>query len=224
MKERNYYINLLKLSSGNKNQKRGLVKLKNSQITKEQYDYLTSICNNIINLKPIDYDKIEEFSKIILPVFNKYSLTWTDTALMGFCLIDLALTKQETILKSDNNINNQILIDLVNNYKKLLFQQSIHIKGIMEVCDSSSLTRNKGFNITQSLTDISCSLMERFDVLEKYNFSCAYCGRSPPEVFLQLDHIIPKCKGGTNDIDNLAPSCWECNNGKRGRILKNGKV
>ena len=31
-----------------------------------------------------------------------------------------------------------------------------------------------------------------------------------------IDHIIPLWRGGTNDRDNLAPSCWTCNM-KRGR-------
>ena len=48
-----------------------------------------------------------------------------------------------------------------------------------------------------------------------------YCGRSPPEVKLQLDHIFPVSKGGTNKLSNLVPACFECNNGKRDKILKN---
>ena len=32
---------------------------------------------------------------------------------------------------------------------------------------------------------------------------------------MQLEHIIPKFKQGTNHDNNLVPSCFECNNGKR---------
>jgi hypothetical protein len=33
---------------------------------------------------------------------------------------------------------------------------------------------------------------------------------------LQVDHIVPVCEGGSDDLINLATSCWECNSGKSG--------
>jgi hypothetical protein len=62
---------------------------------------------------------------------------------------------------------------------------------------------------------------QRFEVFKKYNFTCQYCGRHTPEVILEIDHIIPKSKGGTDDIDNLTVSCFECNRGKSGTLLDN---
>lgn len=57
----------------------------------------------------------------------------------------------------------------------------------------------------------------RFRVLLRDNFTCVYCGRNPKEdgVKLEVDHIIPKSRGGTDDIDNLVTACWECNQGKK---------
>ena len=60
----------------------------------------------------------------------------------------------------------------------------------------------------------------RFFVLEKSNFSCVYCGRKAPEVQLEIEHIIPKSKGGTNKIENLVASCTECNLEKGDILLK----
>lgn len=54
----------------------------------------------------------------------------------------------------------------------------------------------------------------RFDVFKRDNFTCAYCGRRPPTVTLEVDHIIPLAEGGTHDPENLATSCWDCNRGK----------
>lgn len=54
----------------------------------------------------------------------------------------------------------------------------------------------------------------RFQVLQRDNFTCQYCGRSAPNVSLEVDHVVPVAKGGTNDIENLVTSCWECNIGK----------
>lgn len=54
----------------------------------------------------------------------------------------------------------------------------------------------------------------RFEVFKRDRFTCQYCGGKPPEVTLELDHIHPVAKGGTNDILNLCTSCKECNRGK----------
>lgn len=66
---------------------------------------------------------------------------------------------------------------------------------------------------------MSITNKQRFEVFKKYNFTCQYCGRRTPEVILEIDHIIPKSRGGTDDIDNLTVSCFECNRGKSGTIL-----
>ncbi len=54
----------------------------------------------------------------------------------------------------------------------------------------------------------------RFDVFKRDLFCCQYCGNYPPTVVLEVDHIIPVSKKGTNDIDNLITSCFDCNRGK----------
>lgn len=60
------------------------------------------------------------------------------------------------------------------------------------------------------------SSRDRFDVFKRDRFTCQYCGRTPPVVVLQVDHIIPVCEGGSGDIDNLVTACEECNRGKAG--------
>ena len=54
----------------------------------------------------------------------------------------------------------------------------------------------------------------RFEVFKRDNFKCQYCGRSAPDVILEVDHITPVAEGGDNDILNLITSCKECNRGK----------
>lgn len=54
----------------------------------------------------------------------------------------------------------------------------------------------------------------RFEVFKRDKFTCQYCGKSAPDVVLQVDHVIPVSKGGTNEIMNLVTSCLECNLGK----------
>ena len=59
----------------------------------------------------------------------------------------------------------------------------------------------------------------RFDVFKRDKFICQYCGRSAPEVILEVDHIKPVSKGGSNDMMNLVTSCSDCNRGKSAREL-----
>ena len=54
----------------------------------------------------------------------------------------------------------------------------------------------------------------RFEVFKRDGFCCQYCGNNPPLVVLEVDHIQPKSKGGSDDIDNLVTSCFDCNRGK----------
>ena len=59
----------------------------------------------------------------------------------------------------------------------------------------------------------------RFDIFARDSFTCQYCGRRPPEIVLELDHIHPRAKGGTDEIINLITSCWDCNRGKAAKVI-----
>ncbi len=59
----------------------------------------------------------------------------------------------------------------------------------------------------------------RFEVFKRDGFTCQYCGRSAPDVILEVDHIKSVKNGGDNDIMNLITSCFDCNRGKGKRKL-----
>jgi hypothetical protein len=59
----------------------------------------------------------------------------------------------------------------------------------------------------------------RFEIFKRDKFVCQYCGRTPPEVKLELDHIVPVSQGGSEEWTNLITSCWDCNRGKGGEPL-----
>lgn len=63
---------------------------------------------------------------------------------------------------------------------------------------------------------MAVSIRVRFEVFKRDNFTCRYCGRTSPDVVLEVDHIVPICEGGSDDAINLAASCWDCNHGKSG--------
>lgn len=49
-------------------------------------------------------------------------------------------------------------------------------------------------------------------LLEKWKRRCAYCGTKTGR--LEIDHIVPKSKGGTDKVSNLTLSCLKCNQKK----------
>lgn len=55
-----------------------------------------------------------------------------------------------------------------------------------------------------------------YTVLARDRWTCCSCGRSTREsgVLLEVDHIIPRSKGGTDDLHNLQTLCKKCNVGK----------
>ena len=67
--------------------------------------------------------------------------------------------------------------------------------------------------------DPKWNLKRRFSILMRFSFTCQYCGRKPPEVILEIDHILPRAKGGRTTKENLTVSCRECNQGKTDTLL-----
>lgn len=49
-------------------------------------------------------------------------------------------------------------------------------------------------------------------LLEKWGRACVYCGKK--DIPLEIEHIVPKSKGGSNRISNLTISCVNCNRKK----------
>jgi 5-methylcytosine-specific restriction endonuclease McrA len=46
-------------------------------------------------------------------------------------------------------------------------------------------------------------------LLEKWQRTCAYCSKE--HIPLQIEHIVPKARGGSNRVSNLCLSCEKCN-------------
>jgi len=55
-------------------------------------------------------------------------------------------------------------------------------------------------------------------LLEKWGRKCAYCGKEG--VPLEIEHIVPKSRGGTDRISNLTLACHECNQKKGNQFIE----
>jgi 5-methylcytosine-specific restriction endonuclease McrA len=72
----------------------------------------------------------------------------------------------------------------------------------------------------------SCSRGMKRKVLAKTSGRCWYCGVMLAQHYPlkptseTLDHLIPKCRGGTNDVANLVPTCRRCNLAKDSMTLE----
>lgn len=57
----------------------------------------------------------------------------------------------------------------------------------------------------------------RYNIYARDKCTCQYCGRKLPRHELNLDHVIPRSKGGSSIWENVVCSCQECNRQKGGR-------
>ncbi|NDC36353.1 MAG: HIT family hydrolase, partial [Synechococcaceae bacterium WB9_2_112] len=66
---------------------------------------------------------------------------------------------------------------------------------------------------SRNRTAISGSV--KYRVLTRARGRCECCGAHEHQRALEVDHIIPKNHGGSDDISNLQALCFRCNAGKR---------
>ena len=62
---------------------------------------------------------------------------------------------------------------------------------------------------------MSISRNRRRGILDVHKGVCHYCGG----VACQIDHVVPKVAGGTDDLGNLTATCAPCNQRKGPRRL-----
>jgi 5-methylcytosine-specific restriction endonuclease McrA len=60
----------------------------------------------------------------------------------------------------------------------------------------------------------------RKSVLNMSGGKCWYCGNSLTIDTLTVDHVLPVAEGGSNDPQNLVPSCKSCNSKKKHKSME----
>lgn len=62
--------------------------------------------------------------------------------------------------------------------------------------------------------------LTRKNIYDRDNHKCQYCGKKFPTDELNIDHVIPRSRGGKNTWDNLVCSCIKCNRKKKNNTPK----
>ncbi len=103
------------------------------------------------------------------------------------------------------------------------------VKKLIKFCPISSIATELVRFDPQKLVDPEISGTEyqqgtlyqyevREYLLEKFNRTCVYCGAK--DTPLEVEHIVPKSKGGSNSVSNLTLACVPCNQAKSNQDIK----
>ena len=60
----------------------------------------------------------------------------------------------------------------------------------------------------------------RQNLLERDDYKCQYCGKKLPTKELNMDHVVPRDRGGGTSWENVVISCIRCNSKKSNRLPK----
>jgi 5-methylcytosine-specific restriction endonuclease McrA len=86
---------------------------------------------------------------------------------------------------------------------------SISSIAVETVCFDMQLMENSQISGVEYQQGTLAGYELREYLLEKWSRKCAYCGAS--DIPLQVEHIMPKAKGGSNRPSNLTLACEACN-------------
>lgn len=121
----------------------------------------------------------------------------------------------KVLKKRDVIVTDGDLVSLNIDYKKLTLEQKAQIRILCEQ-RLQGFVRQRGLGIWDHRLLESDPVPDslRFQVLKTSGGRCALCGCSQNDRPLDVDHIIPRSKGGSNDISNLQALCTKCNRSK----------
>lgn len=100
-------------------------------------------------------------------------------------------------------------------YANLQMMDAAQSMGLTDYNRTCFIIRSKAYKAYKdSVWHIHDLLQENVAKMRSDNTHCAYCNRefSPNE--LTIEHIFPRIKGGTNDMDNILLVCSHCNSSK----------
>ncbi len=118
-------------------------------------------------------------------------------------------SKKEGTLSPSIQQKLNTIIDFVDRIKSILPVTSVFVE--VASFDTQKMVNPEIAGIEYQQGELQGYEIREY-LLEKYKRTCAYCGRS--DVSLQVEHIIPSSRGGSDRVSNLTIACSECNQEK----------
>lgn len=106
------------------------------------------------------------------------------------------------------------LINFIIKYKKLINITKVMIEHVS--FDTAQMSSDTDLSKTDYQQGPLYNTNLKSFIFSKTNNKCSYCGAPAQEI----DHIVPRAKGGTNSTYNLTPACRSCNEKKSNLSLK----
>jgi len=90
---------------------------------------------------------------------------------------------------------------------------------LLQLCDArlAEYMDKRGQDIWEhrTLSDGYVPGSVRYEVLKRARYRCELCGAHEEQAAMHVDHIIPRARGGSDDVSNFQALCITCNTNKR---------
>ncbi len=120
----------------------------------------------------------------------------------------------------------------IHDYREVLRKRQTVVMKVSKVCSTCQIEKLASEFTKSNCTpdglaqlcwecDKARSLLRKLKktILLESDQLCFYCGTTLTENNQTVDHVIPKSRGGSDDVTNLVPCCFSCNASKKNLLL-----
>ena len=190
------------------------------------------------NTNPLDYSELEDFISSKMQMAHIYQPVMIKTLLEsgGNATVDAIarafLARDQSQIDYYKYITNVMPGKVLRKHKLVIYKNGTYTLDVQSLTDQQKnhliklcnqkldeYEQRHGKKIwkhrARDAKPISGTI--RYDVISRAKGRCEACGISSDERALDVDHIMPRNKGGETEIGNLQALCYKCNSEKRDR-------
>ena len=116
---------------------------------------------------------------------------------------DIKGNKDDLVIGDINGLNN-----LINNFHRFIIR---YYETLIQFKDEYLEKRSDAWSHRKKSSGYISGTI-KYEVLKRASFRCELCGISADEKGLEVDHIVPRNKGGSDDTSNLQSLCYSTSN------------